>query len=223
MLHPYLNNEDCILLGEKIDSIHKKKNKGKDQTFLHLENIIANSIARSPLDKDEIYLNVVKDLQNIFSPELNDQLALCNLLQGHIQINVNAETWEDAIRKSAEPLLNEGYFNYVYIEQMIQNVYDNGPYIVIGPRFALPHETPNRGQRLGMNLIRLSQPIDFGSKLFDPVEFVCCLSTQNKESHLRSMFHILSLIRNDEFLQAMENAKTASEMMRILHDYEQML
>lgn len=106
---------------------------------------------------------------------------------------------------------------------MIQNVYDNGPYIVIGPRFALPHETPNRGQRLGMNLIRLSQPIDFGSKLFDPVEFVCCLSTQNKESHLRSMFHILSLIRNDEFLQAMENAKTASEMMRILHDYEQML
>ncbi|MDX8418137.1 BglG family transcription antiterminator [Absicoccus intestinalis] len=224
LLHPYLNDEDCILLGEKIDSIQvKKKNKGKDQTFLHLENIIANSIARSPLDKDEIYLNVVKDLQNIFSPELNDQLALYNLLRGHIQINVKAETWEDAVKKSAEPLLKEGYFNYVYIEQMIQNVYNNGPYIVIGPRFALPHETPNRGQKLGMNLIRLSKPINFGSELFDPVEFVCCLSTQDKESHLKPMFHILGLLRNNEFLKAIENAKTVSEMMRILHDYEQML
>ncbi|MBB5182767.1 BglG family transcription antiterminator [Catenisphaera adipataccumulans] len=224
LLHPYLSDEDCILLGERIETIQsRKKNGAHNRTFLRLENIIANSIVRSSLNKDEIYVNIISDLRNVFVPEMKDQMALCNLLQGHIQVDVEADTWEEAVQKSAAPLLKEGYFNSIYVEQMIQSVYTNGPYIVIGPHFALPHGTPNRGQKLALNLIRLKHPVTFGAKAFDPVYFVCCMSTQDKESHLKPMFHIMSLLRDKECLQALIEAKDAAEIMRILFDYEQML
>ena len=61
ILHPYLTDEDCILLGEKLEVMKSKLNRvNTNPSFQRLQTMIANSIAKSPLDKDEIYKNILK-------------------------------------------------------------------------------------------------------------------------------------------------------------------
>ena len=50
-----------------------------------------------------------------------------------------------------------------------------------------PHEALNAGaSKVGMSLIRLKTPVPFGKEEMDPIEWVCCLSAINKETHLKA-------------------------------------
>ena len=94
-------------------------------------------------------------------------------------------------------LSKKGAINEHYVDAMIQNVMENGPYIVVAPGFALPHEALNAGaSKVGMSLIRLKTPVPFGKEEMDPIEWVCCLSAINKETHLKAMFQLVNLFYN---------------------------
>ena len=59
-----------------------------------------------------------------------------------ITVKVEASDWEDAIRKSAQALLDNGAIEDRYITGMIQTVKELGPYIVIAPAVAIAHARP---------------------------------------------------------------------------------
>lgn len=75
---------------------------------------------------------------------------------------------------------------------MIDNVKENGAYIVISPEFALPHEGFDRGcNEVGMNLIRLKEPVmieDIDGEITE-VRFFCCMSTEDHKKHMKAFFH----------------------------------
>lgn len=56
-----------------------------------------------------------------------------------IQLNVDADNWEEAVRKSAQPLVRDRKATSNYIEDMINGIKENGPYVVITKHVALPH------------------------------------------------------------------------------------
>lgn len=226
ILRPYLSDEDCILLGEKLNSMKKKLHSvNSNPNFHRLQTIIANSIANSSNDKDEIYKRIIRDLQSHFFPIApSDNATLRELLAGHIEVDVTCKDWKDAIRRSADPLLQEGYLTEGYIDQMVKNIEVMGPYIVLSQGFALPHESPdNGGKRLGMHLIRLKNPVNFGDQLHDPIEFVCCLSTIDKDSHLKAMFHLMNLLSKSDFCENIRKAKTAEDIYQVIYEYESIL
>lgn len=226
ILHPYLSDEDCILLGEKLSALQvHTQSFGSNPAYRRMQTLIANSIQSAPLDKDEIYKAIIRDLQDFYMPSApSDEATLRELLAGHIQIDVACDDWEDAVRKSAEPLLKEGYLTQGYITQMVRNIKQMGPYIVLAPGFALPHESPDMGgKRLGMNLIRLKKPVNFHSEKFDPVRFVCCLSTIDKESHLKAMFHLMNLLSKPDFCENIHKASRAQDIYQIIYEYESIL
>ena len=226
ILHPYLTDEDCILLGEKLEVMKSKLNRvNTNPSFQRLQTMIANSIAKSPLDKDEIYKNIIKDLSSHFFPIApSDKATLRELLSAHIQVDVECKDWKEAVEKSALPLLEEGYLTEGYIQQMIRNIEQMGPYIVLAQGFALPHEAPDMGgKKLGMNLIRLKEPVSFHSQFYDPVEFVCTLSTIDKDSHLKAMFHLMNLLSKVDFCENIRKVKTAEEIYQIIYEYEAIL
>lgn len=142
----------------------------------------------------------------------------------HIQIDVACKDWREAVICSAQPLLKEGYVTESYVRQMVRNIDEMGSYIVIAQGFALPHELPDMGgKRLGMNLIRLKNPVPFHAASFDPVEFVCCLSTMDKDSHLKAMFHLMNLLSKSDFCENIRKAKSAEELYQIIYEYESIL
>lgn len=226
ILHPYLSDEDCILLGEKLETMNSNVQRiNSNRNFQHLQTMIANAIAESPLDKDEIYQHIIRDLQSYFFPIApGDKATLRELLSGHITVDVECEDWREAVEKSALPLLHEGYITEGYITQMIRNIEQMGPYIVLAQGFALPHESPDMGgKKLGMNLIRLKEPVSFHSAYYDPVEFVCCLSTIDKDAHLKAMFHLMNLLSKHDFCENIRKAKSAEEIYQVIYEYEAIL
>lgn len=64
-----------------------------------------------------------------------------------IQLNVQAKDWEDAIRKSAAPLLKKRKITQEYIDKIIEITQTTGPYIVITKHTALPHASSKFGAK----------------------------------------------------------------------------
>lgn len=148
--------------------------------------------------------------EEIVAPHLHQLLPAC-----HVQLDVECEDWCDAIVKSALPLEEMGYIEHRYIDAMIANVEEHGPYIVLAPHFAIPHESPEKGAlRVGMNLIRLAHPVEFGLEGHDPVEFVCTLSATDHKTHLKALFNLLSMLTEADgsFAQSIRSARTPEEV-----------
>ncbi|MBS6381728.1 MAG: PTS sugar transporter subunit IIA [Streptococcus sp.] len=53
------------------------------------------------------------------------------LTEDLVQLNVVASNWEDAIRKSAQPLVDNKKVTEGYVDDIIKGVNELGPYIVI--------------------------------------------------------------------------------------------
>lgn len=224
LVTPDLNDEECIVLGDRIEQIRlKKKHSDVDENFRKLQIQLANAIQESPLDKETIYKNIISVLRQFVYPDSNQniQAILSYLLKGHIEIDVEVKDWQEAIRKSARVLLEEKYINEVYVDQMIANVEKDGPYIVLSQGVAVPHASPyTGGYKLGMYLIRLKEPVLFGDKA---VRYVFCLSTVDKDSHLKPMFHLMNLLANPEFIPTLDQSKNPDEIYSVIRDYEEML
>lgn len=221
LVHPQLTDEDYLVIGKKLESIEKKNTE--HQSFVKLQNVIAKAIDQAQLDKDDIYQHVIREVRDFYFPEKkNNTATLAQLLQHHIQLDIEAHSWQEAIQKSAQKLLDEQVISEVYVEKMIETVEVNGSYIVLAPGFALPHEAPQLGStQLAMNLIRLKEPVYFPGN--QQVDLICTLATIDKNAHLRAMFHLMNMLSNPSFLQGLRQAKTEAEMYRLIYHSELML
>jgi mannitol/fructose-specific phosphotransferase system IIA component (Ntr-type)/galactitol-specific phosphotransferase system IIB component len=232
VVSPMLNDEDYIKVGSKIDALRTSRNlpsriRAEDNSPKQLMKEISEILYRdvpeqAPLLQKKIRRTVYQFFRE---PEENSDFlapALHHLLPAsHIQLDIECTDWRDAVRRSALPLLEKGYIKAEYIDAMITNIEQNGPYVVISPGFALPHEGVEKGSiRVGMNLIRLKTPVEFGEEEFDPVEFVCTLSAVDSRMHLRAFFNLVNLLQKPGFKEKLHAAATPEEAARIIEDSE---
>ena len=97
-----------------------------------------------------------------------------------IRLNIEAADWEEAIRKSAQPLIDEHKVKPSYVDDMITGVKENGPYIVLTKHVALPHARPESGAlESAIGIATLKTPVVFGNEANDPVKYLFCLSAKD--------------------------------------------
>ena len=208
---PLLTDEDCIRVGEKLSKIHPKVSEKETISEENQDSLKSLETIKDILEEDEeeIAIGKIKSVIESFFQK-KEETTLSDLLPAQaIQIGVECSDWKGAIEASAKYLLKNGAINENYIKAMIKNVMENGPYIVVAPGFALPHEALNAGaSKVGMSLIRLKTPVPFGKKEMDPIEWVCCLSAINKETHLKAMFQLVNLFYNQSFRKQIKECKT---------------
>ena len=180
----------------------------------------------SEIIKDPALMNqVTRKVQEFFEIEVEvEEPLLCELLQAeNIQLDVECRSWRDAITKSAQPLLEQGKIEERYIDVMIDNVRENGAYIVISPGFAVPHEGFDRGcKEVGMNLIRLTHPVvieDIDGEQVE-VKFFCCMSTEDHKKHMKAFFHLVNMLMNRGFKEELTAAQTSEEAAEVIRKYE---
>lgn len=221
---PLLNDEDCIRVGEKLSKIKPKMTDRDLAVKMDMEPIKALEHIQEILEKDLDHALTVQKVKTVVHTffQKKEEIMLTDLLPASaICLDVECADWKEAIRASANYLLQKGAINKNYVEEMIRNVMENGPYIVLAPGFALPHEALNAGAKeVGMSMIRLKHPIPFGKEEMDPIEWVCCLSAINKETHLKAMFRLVNLFYNQTFRGKIRNSKTREEVFRIIKQYE---
>lgn len=221
---PLLNDEDCINVGKKLSrlkgshkAISRPKVKEKPEA-VHMKRIKEILAADTP---PEQMVFQIEEVVNEFCHKEVSMPLLAMLPSEAVRLNVSCESWQEAVRQSAQYLLRNGCIEERYISSMIENVEKNGPYILVAPGFALPHEALNAGaKKVGMSLIRLAEPVVFGKPEFDPVEWVCCLSAINKETHLKAMFHLVNLFHNQKFRDEIRDAESGEEVYNAVKRYE---
>ncbi|TFG49309.1 MAG: PTS sugar transporter subunit IIA, partial [Anaerolineales bacterium] len=102
-----------------------------------------------------------------------------------VQLQVKAENWEDAVRAGGQLLVNADICEDRYVDAMVAAVRDMGPYMVLAPGIALAHGRPEDGVlKMGLSIINLETPVEFGSETNDPVSLVISFGGVDKESHL---------------------------------------
>ena len=131
-----------------------------------------------------------------------------DILEDHkIQITSKKMDWKDSIRFGAKPLLDEESITEQYIGEMIHNVEEYGPYIVIAPHMALAHARPEDGaKKLDLSLTIFKNPISFGESDDQKVSVMFCLSAIDSFSHLNIMKSLVNLIRATNKIEELSNA-----------------
>jgi mannitol operon transcriptional antiterminator len=231
VVSPLLTDEDCLRIAAKMETL---RNTMGGRIRKPVPEISASGIIEQlepvlrqefPEASDEALRHVRKTIRLYFS-SVQAERPLGYMLHyllpaSHIRMDVECRTWQEAVRESAQCLLNLGYIKPQYVQAIIENIERNGPYIVISRGFALPHESPQHGSiKMGMSLIRLKQPIAFGNAELDPVEFVCCLSPVDQQSHLEAMFSLINMLQDESFKQLLREARTSAEAARIIEQYD---
>lgn len=233
IVSPLLSDEDYIRVGNKIDTLRNSRNlpaRSEEHEITakglleRLDPVIRESV---PEAAPELLRKIRKVLGEYFNqsvdPETEDEPPYLHELlpDTHILLDAECADWQEAVRRSGEILLELGYIEARYIESMIANIEENGPYVVLSPGFAVPHEAVEQGSlRVGMSLIRLKSPVPFGVEELDPVEFVCCLSAVDHKTHLKAFFNLVNMLRDENFKRCLHECRTPEEAAAIIEKYE---
>ena len=126
---------------------------------------------------------------------------LKEMLKEKIQIIEDAENWEEAIKISAKPLLDNNNIEYRYVDSIINNIYKYGPYIVLVDGVAMAHSRPDDGViKMGMSFLKIKNGIDF-YKTENKVYLFFTLAAEDSSSHQDAMSELADILGNDNLVK----------------------
>lgn len=142
------------------------------------------------------------------------------LVEETIQLHVDAEDWKDSVRKGGGLLEEAGKIDRTYTNAMISSVEELGPYIVIAPGIAMPHASSKDGvHEVGLSLMTLTEPVNFGHPDNDPVDIVLCLAATDHTSHLNALKDLMAFLNDPSFIDLLKNG-TKEEIIQKINGEE---
>ncbi|GAA2253682.1 PTS sugar transporter [Streptomyces ruber] len=134
-----------------------------------------------------------------------------------VRLDVDAGDWRAAIRAAGRALVDDGISTADYTAQMLANVEENGPYIVIAPGLAFAHARPSPAVlKTGLSWVRLARPVPFGHEANDPVGLVVALAATDSAAHTDAMAALARVLSDPATGEALERARTPEEVLGLL-------
>jgi len=140
---------------------------------------------------------------------------LATYLKDNIQIMNEVSSWEESIKVAAEPLLKKGFISEKYIQDMIDNVNINGPYIVIAPEIAMPHARNEGGVlKTGISFLKLKNPVYYPEGKQVSILFV--LAAEDNSGHLELISDLSSILIDEEIVTKLKNSDNEDEIINLI-------
>jgi PTS system ascorbate-specific IIA component len=137
-----------------------------------------------------------------------------------IRLQVRVDGWEEAVRQGGDLLLQAGKCEERYIDAMVQAVETMGPYMVLAPGLALAHARPEDGVlELGMSVITLETPVEFGSEANDPVNLIISFGGVDNESHIGMLSALATFLMEEENQEFLRNATSVADVVEAFKTY----
>lgn len=142
---------------------------------------------------------------------------IIDYLKNNILFIYEELTWEEAVKRSAQPLLENGDITQAYIDAIIDNVHENGPYFVLLPDIALPHARPENGsKRKGITCAVLEKPVLFpGDK---QVRVLMAISSEGGDEHLEIMGELAGILMDDALVERLKSSKTVQDVISVFNN-----
>ncbi|WP_319371504.1 PTS sugar transporter subunit IIA [uncultured Ilyobacter sp.] len=137
------------------------------------------------------------------------------MLNGQIKIKERVKDWEEAVRLSASSLLENNKIEQRYIDCMVNNIVENGPYMIILPGVAMPHSRPEDGViATGLSLLKLNEEVSFPED--NRVKLVFSLAAGDSDSHMDTIMSLCDLFEDETKIEALNNATSIEEILEII-------
>lgn len=168
------------------------------------------------------YYKRVKRSLNISIPEqkggkkmslsLRDSLVENN----SIRLQEEASTWQEAVKKATEPLVEIGAVEERYVEAIIASTEQYGPYYILMPGMAMPHARPEDGvNKDSFSLITLKEPVTFSDG--KAVSVLLTLAATSSDIHLSvAIPQIIAVFELDDIVNRLVAATSADEVLAII-------
>lgn len=130
----------------------------------------------------------------------------------NVRILPGVKDWKDAIHVAVQPLVDGGYCEARYIDEIIKNTEKLGPYYVLCDNLALIHGSTDQGvlkRQIAITL--LEEPIKFKEDGCD-VRILITLAATDPESHMEVLQAMSELFSDEESMNRVLNAKDEKEI-----------
>ncbi len=133
-------------------------------------------------------------------------------------------TWQEAVRLSAESLVDDGSVSADFYKQIIACIEKYGPYVVFDHNVAMPHTTENAegAYKTGIGFMVSEKMIDFGEDEDGEkkeANLFFTLSSANPEEHMNNIQQLSSIFMNDDLLDALAAARTPEDILAAEEKY----
>lgn len=202
-----------LITQRDMDNLEKRLLKKEDKKLDSIKEILKIIESNCEiLNRD----NLIDELNNfIKGRELKEGYLKDYLNEDFIQLNLEAEDWIDAIKKSSLPLLEKNIINNIYVEDMINNVEKFGPYIVVDDLIAIPHSKPSENVNdFGVAITTFKEGITLGEHR--NVKIFITIASSNNKNHVGIIKEIMTIIEDEENIYNMISAKDKNDILRIV-------
>lgn len=170
------------------------------------------------------YYNRLKSSLAVLIPEddggQNMSLSLRDSLveNNSIRLNQEATTWQDAVRKATNPLVEKGTVEARYVDAIIASTEHYGPYYILMPGMAMPHARPEDGvNKDSFSLITLKEPVTFSDG--KEVHVLLTLAATSSDIHLSiAIPQIIAVFELDDIVNRLVQATTNAEVLAIIDE-----
>ena len=135
-----------------------------------------------------------------------------------VQYVKSVADWKEAIQIAARPLLAEGAISPAYVESIIKQKEEIGPYFVIAPRIAMPHTRPEHGAKaLGLSIVKLGQAVEFNSEDNDPVDILITMAAVDATTHQEvGIMQIVNLFDDEANFDRLRACRSEQEVLDLI-------
>lgn len=137
------------------------------------------------------------------------------LKRENVQIVEKVDSWEESVHVAVQPLVDQGYVESRYIDGIIDNAKEFGPYFVICPDLALLHARPDQGvlkRQLAVTVLR--EPVRFKEEGPD-VRVLVTLAATDADGHIEVMRRLATMFCDPDNITKIAEAPSADE----IYDY----
>lgn len=126
------------------------------------------------------------------------------------------DSWEDAIKASVTPLINEGIATEEYTQAIIDSVNNNGPYIVIAPNICIPHAQQGKGVNdTAISFMKTNKPVKFSDSEEHNAQLFFVLASTDNNKHLNNLAELVEFLGDEQNVEKLL-ASTSGEDLKSL-------
>lgn len=135
-----------------------------------------------------------------------------------IRLGLSADTWQEAVRLSIDPLIESGAVKEEYYHAIIESTEEYGPYYILMPGMAMPHARPEAGvNRDSFSLITLTEPVAFSDG--KEVQVLLALAATSSEIHTSvAIPQIIALFELENSIERLSNCQSPEEVLAMIDE-----
>ena len=133
-----------------------------------------------------------------------------------IVLKEKADTWEEAVNKCISPLVKSNAVEQRYLDAIIKKTHDLGPFYILAPGLAMPHDRPESGvNKDSFSFVTLEKPVVFPDG--QEVDILIGLAATSSDIHNEEAIpQIVMLFDDESAFDKIRSAEKKEEIIELL-------